>query len=93
MGTRERELWCEDEDPPDGDGRQMKFWSHSNKYSLENACEVCDGLIRHESWCIIENAEVYRAFHAILYGLDEADEARLAGMGVRWGAGKKKCVK
>lgn len=62
----------------------MAFWSHSNKYSLENACEVCEGLIRHEPWCIVHNSTVFKAFEAVLYGVDEADEARLAGLGVRW---------
>ena len=69
----------------------MSFWYHSNKYSAENACEVCDGIVVHASWCITKNMTVFKAFEAVLYGLDEADEARLAGLGVRWGVKGKTC--
>ena len=27
--------------------------SHSNQYSADSACEHCDGVIRHEPWCIM----------------------------------------
>jgi len=88
VGKRERDLFESDDEFAEPDGYQMSLF-RSNKYSLENACEVCDGLIRHEPWCIVHNNTVFKAFEAVLYGLDEADEARLAGMGVRWTGVKK----
>lgn len=68
---------------------------HSNKYSADAACEVCDGIVTHRDWCITVNRDVYKAFDAVMYGLDKGDEARLAGMGVSWGScvGKGKSYK
>ena len=30
--------------------------THSNQYSADSACGHCDGVIRHEAWCITQNA-------------------------------------
>jgi hypothetical protein len=37
-------------------------WYHSNRYHAQAACEHCEGIIRHERWCITLDAAVYYAF-------------------------------
>ena len=39
--------------------------SHSNQYSADSACEFCDGVIRHEPWCITQNASVQSPMHFV----------------------------
>jgi hypothetical protein len=63
---------------------------NTNQYSLESACDICEGVIRHQPWCIEVNSLVLEAFKAVYDGLSEADEARLAGWGVLWDG---KCVR
>jgi len=88
VGKGERELQPEDDHPFDENGDQMTIW-HSNKYSLESACEVCERVVVHAPWCIEVNRNVLEAFKAVFDGVDEGDAARLAGLGVRW-PGKRK---
>ncbi len=45
---------------------------HSNRYSAESACWHCDGVIRHEPWCVSQNTTVRYAFQVV------ADPARLS---------------
>ena len=68
---------------------------HSNKYAAESACEVCGGVIRHETWCISQSEEVRYIFEAFLDEdkLTTADRLRLKSLGVIWQDFKKKCVK
>jgi hypothetical protein len=49
-------------------------------------------VIRHETWCIETNKRVLEAFKAVLYGVEEEDAVRLAGLGVKWDC-KGKCGK
>ena len=39
--------------------------SHRNQYSADSACGHCDGVIRHELWCITQNTSVQYAYQAI----------------------------
>ena len=41
-------------------------WSHSNRYSADSACAYCEGVVRHESWCATQNANLYYAFEAVV---------------------------
>lgn len=61
-------------------------WSHSNQYHSAAACEHCDGVIRHEPWCITGNAEVYYAYDVVLHAdrLTVGDHIILHGLGVTW---------
>jgi hypothetical protein len=61
---------------------------HSNRYSLESACMHCDGIIRHESWCVTQSATVRYAFQAALdpSQLSLGDELILHALGVAWAA-------
>ena len=58
----------------------------SNQYSADSACVHCDGVIRHESWCATENANVHYAFQAVLdpYKLSLGDQLILHALGVVW---------
>jgi len=63
---------------------------HSNKYSADLACGCCDGVIRHEPWCITQNAIVRYAYQAIIdpSHLSLADHLILHALGVAWTAQK-----
>ena len=39
---------------------------HSNQYCAASACEHCDGVIRHEPWCITRNSLVLYAYEVAL---------------------------
>jgi hypothetical protein len=61
---------------------------HSNQYSVDSACMHCDGIIRHESWCVTQSATVRYAFQAALdpNQLSLGDELILHALGVAWTA-------
>jgi hypothetical protein len=40
--------------------------THSNQYSADSACGHCDGVIRHEPWCITQNPSVHYAYEVVL---------------------------
>jgi hypothetical protein len=63
---------------------------HSNKYSADLACGHCDGVIRHEPWCITQNASVRYAYQVITdpTHLSLADHLILHALGVTWTAQK-----
>jgi hypothetical protein len=66
--------------------QQAATWHHSNKYSADIACEHCEGIVRHEPWCINCSAEVLYAYEAVLDAnkLTEGDRLILHALGVRW---------
>lgn len=39
---------------------------HSNRYHAEAACEHCEGIIRHEPWCITLDPVVYYAYQIVM---------------------------
>jgi hypothetical protein len=45
---------------------QTSYRSHSNRYSSDRACEHCEGIIRHETWCITNNEVIRYAYQAVL---------------------------
>lgn len=62
------------------------MWRHSNCYHAAAACENCQGIVRHEPFCIVVNERVEYAFLSILEPavMLEADHILLHGMGVTW---------
>ncbi len=61
---------------------------HSNRYSVDSACVHCDGVIRHESWCVTQSGNVNYAFQAVddASQLSPGDELMLHALGVVWAA-------
>jgi hypothetical protein len=60
--------------------------SHSNQYSADSACGHCDGVIRHESWCLTQNATVQYAYQAVSDPdrLSSGDHLILHALGAAW---------
>lgn len=82
--------WAEDFGPEER--RMSEPYFHHNKYSADAACKHCDGVIRHESWCITLNAAVMYAYAAILDAakLSQGDHLTLHALGVIWQDFKEK---
>ena len=70
-------------------------WLHSNQYSADKACEHCEGIIRHEPWCLTRSPIILYAYKAVLDAgkLAPGDHIQLHGMGVAWAdnAGPCRC--
>jgi hypothetical protein len=68
------------------DTKQTTF--HSNRYHALAACEHCDGIIRHEPWCITLDPLVYYAYEVVLNSskLSLGDSLILHSLGVAWAA-------
>jgi hypothetical protein len=66
--------------------QEVTTWQHSNKYSAEAACEHCEGVVRHEPWCITRSSDVLYAYEAVLDAdkLTEGDRLILHALGVTW---------
>ncbi len=66
--------------------QEVTTWLHSNKYSAEAACEHCEGVVRHEPWCITQSSVVLYAYEAVLDAdkLTEGDRLILHALGVTW---------
>jgi hypothetical protein len=70
--------------------------SHSNKDSTDSACGHCDGILRHEPWCITQNASVQYAYQVISdpshlsrvppSQLSRVDHLSLHALGAAWTA-------
>ena len=39
--------------------------SHSSQYSADSACGHCDEVLRHEPWCVTQNAGVQYAYQVL----------------------------
>jgi hypothetical protein len=61
-------------------------WSHSNQYTADSACVHCEGVIRHEPWCLEQNGSVHYAFQAVSEPdlLSLGDQLSLHALGVAW---------
>jgi hypothetical protein len=59
-----------------------------DKHYIAAACVHCDGVIRHESWCVTQCGNVYYAFQAVedASQLSPGDELMLHALGVVWAA-------
>jgi hypothetical protein len=63
------------------------IWYYSNRYNEQAACEHCEGIIRHERWCITLNAGVSYACEIVADAskLTVGDVLILHSLGVMWG--------
>ncbi len=63
-----------------------KTWFHSNRYCAQAACEHCDGVVRHEPWCITLNTEVVYAYKIVIdsSALTLGDALILHSLGAAW---------
>jgi hypothetical protein len=61
-------------------------WYHTNTYDAKSACEHCEGIIRHERWCITRDPEVQYAYEVVLDPdkLTLTDRLTLHALGVAW---------
>jgi len=66
-------------------------WFHSNRYDASSACEHCEGIVRHEPWCITLDPVVRYAYEVVLdpAKLTLLDKLALHALGVAWE--KKAC--
>ena len=62
--------------------------SQSNQYTADSACGHCDGVIRHEPWCITQNASVQYAYQVVSQPtqLSAGDHLILHALGAAWTA-------
>jgi hypothetical protein len=62
--------------------------SHSNQYSADSACGHCDGVLRHEAWCITQNSSVLYAYQIVSAPsrLNRGDCLILHALGAAWTA-------
>jgi hypothetical protein len=62
------------------------IWRHSVRYSADSACEYCEGIIRHEPWCVEESESVSYAYKILLSPeiLTFSDRLILHALGVAW---------
>ena len=69
------------------------FQYHSNRYHAQAACQHCEGIIRHERWCITRDPIVFYAYQVVAdpNTLSLGDTLILHSLGVKWveNAGKK----
>lgn len=58
----------------------------TNQYNVAKACEHCEGVVRHESWCVSESPAIYYAWAIVHYSgiVTEEDRIHLHGLGVAW---------
>ena len=66
--------------------QEVTIWRHSNKYSADSECEHCQGVVRHEPWCITRSEVILYAYEAVLNAdvLTEGDKLILHALGVAW---------
>jgi hypothetical protein len=59
---------------------------YSNQYIAGSACEYCDGVIRHQPWCVTQSPDVHYAFQAVSDPgtLSLGDSLILHALGVVW---------
>lgn len=70
----------------DATSSHRNFIYCSNKYNAASACEHCEGIIRHEHWCITHNSHVIYAYAVVADSqvLNYTDLQFLRGMGIIW---------
>jgi hypothetical protein len=61
-------------------------WHHSNQNNAQAPCEHCQGIIRHERWCITCDPIVQYAFGIVLDPdkMTLRDRLILHALGVSW---------
>ena len=70
---------------------KQPVWRYDNQYSADLACKHCKGVIRHEPWCLTQNADVRYAFQVAFYPnhLTLQDHLILHALGVAWNDSKR----
>ncbi len=65
---------------------QSDFWLRDNASLEVFACEHCDGVHHHQSWCLLRNPNVVSAWEAVLdpAKLSLHDVLILHALGVAW---------
>ena len=63
------------------------IWYHTNRYNAQSACPHCEGIVRHERWCVTRDANVQYAFGVVQEPekLTLFDTLILHALGVAWG--------
>jgi hypothetical protein len=61
-------------------------WYHANKYTAEEACAECGGIVRHACWCAVCNPAVAYAYDIVGDGrkVTTEDQLILHALGVAW---------
>lgn len=61
-------------------------WYHTNRYNSQSACLHCQGIVRHERWCMTRAPNVQYAFGVVLEPdkLTVWDRLILHALGVSW---------
>lgn len=59
---------------------------HSNRYHARSACQLCEGIVRHEPWCLTVNPAVWYAYEIVVYPdrVTLEDSIILHSLGVLW---------
>jgi hypothetical protein len=59
---------------------------HSNRFHAQAACVHCEGIIRHELWCITLDRAVYYAYEIVADPgkITVSDSLILHSLGVTW---------
>ena len=65
---------------------------HSNHYTARSACEHCQGISRHEPWCITVDRTVYYAYEIVAdpSRLTIGDAIILHSLGVLWASNSRR---
>jgi len=68
-------------------------WLYSNRYSADKACQHCEGVIRHQPWCITQSPTILYAYEAVLNAskLAPGDHILLHALGVIWSDNPCQC--
>ena len=71
--------------------RLEEVWRVSNKYDVACRCSICNGVVRHEPWCVMVNKEMEYAF---LFAVNptiitQGDTIELHSLGVLWHSGAR----
>ena len=63
----------------------------SNKYDAAGCCAKCNGVVRHEPWCVMVNKEMEYAFLLAVNPaiITEGDTIELHSLGVLWHSGAR----
>jgi hypothetical protein len=61
-------------------------WYHTNRYNAQSGCEHCQGIVRHERWCITLDPNVQYAYGVVLEPdkMTLSDRLILHALGVAW---------
>lgn len=68
---------------------------HSNRFNSQAACAHCQGIIRHETWCITVDRAVYYAYEIVADPdkITVGDSLMLHSLGVKWHDNARRCNK